>query len=150
MKQYPNNMSYEDLWPFLEEVDFIHLATIENGLPRVRMMATTKYDNKLWVVTWTHWDKVRQLKENNRIEFSAPFRVEGGIGCARGIGTAEIVADEVTRKQIADNISWFEDYWGKPNNPEYTVIRLNPEIILLDHPLERNKYTIKMDYHKEK
>ncbi|MBD3404617.1 MAG: hypothetical protein GF411_00600 [Candidatus Lokiarchaeota archaeon] len=145
MKEYAESMTYDELWPYLEKVNYVHLATVEEGAPKVRMMAVTRYDKQMWVATWSKWNKVRQIKKDGRMEFSAPFSYNDGLGCARGTGYATVISDDKLRKKVAETISWFKDYWGTSDNEEYILIRLDPEVILLDHPTDKKKYTIHVE-----
>jgi general stress protein 26 len=142
MKEYPEQMAFSDVWKYFENQPLIHLATIENDQPRVRLMSITAHKGKLWSATKTHWDKVAQIEKNPKIEFTMTVRNERGWGCLRATGNASIVRDPETKAEISKAIPWFSSYWPSSTDPSFTLLQLNLDLIRFDNNDDGKKYTI--------
>jgi len=143
-KEYPEKMTLTEVWPHFEAGGLIHLATIDGTQPRVRMLALTVFDQKLWIVTRTGDDKVEQIQENPNAEFTLAVRGEERFGCLRATAEATIVDDPETRKDVSSAIPWFTGYWKSSEDPDFTLIRLDMKKILFDHHETLSKYTIEL------
>ena len=141
-KDYPKRMTLSEVWPHFEARGLIHLATLDGDQPRVRMMALTTHNQKLWVVTRTGDDKVGQIRKNSNIEFTLTVPGKERTGCLRATAEAIIVEDEGTRDSVASVIPWFTNYWKSSQDPDFTLIRLDLKSILFDHHETSSKYTI--------
>ena len=69
-KEYPEKMTLSEVWPHFEAGGLLHLATLDGNQPRVRMLAFTVFDQKLWIVTRTGDDKIDQIRMNSNAEFT--------------------------------------------------------------------------------
>ncbi len=141
-KVYPERMSLTEVWPHFETGGLIHLSTLDGYQPRIRMMALTARDQKLWVVTRTGDDKVTQIRKNSNTEFTLAVEGKEKMGCLRATADAIIVEDSNTRKEVASVIPWFTGYWKSSQDPNFTLIRLDLKKILFDHHETSSKYTI--------
>ena len=141
-KDYPERMPLSEVWPLFEAGGLVHLATLEGDQPRVRAMALTAHDQKLWVVTRTGDDKVVQIQKNSNVEFTYTVPGKGRTGCLRATAEATIVVDEDTRDDVVSAIPWFTGYWKSSEDPDFTLIRLDLKQILFDHHETSSKYTI--------
>lgn len=59
-------------------------------------------------------------------------------------GTAIIVENQQTRKDVALSVPWFSEYWESSEDPNFTLIRLDMKKILFDHHETSSKYTIEI------
>jgi general stress protein 26 len=143
-KDYPERMTLSEVWPLFEERGLIHLSTLDGNQPRVRMMALTVYDQKLWVVTRTGDDKVVQIRKNSKVEFTLTVPGKERTGCLRVTAEANIVEDHGTRDDVVSTIPWFTAYWKSSEDPNFTLIRLDLKGVLFDHHETRSKYTIEL------
>ncbi|MHA2210887.1 MAG: pyridoxamine 5'-phosphate oxidase family protein [Candidatus Thorarchaeota archaeon] len=137
-------MALSKVWPLFEAGGLIHLSTLDGDHPRVRTMALTVYDQKLWVVTRTGDDKVVQIHKNPNVEFTFVVPGRERTGCLRATAEASIVDDHGTRNDVASAIPWFTGYWKSSEDPNFTLIRLNLKRILFDHHETSSKYTIEL------
>jgi uncharacterized pyridoxamine 5'-phosphate oxidase family protein len=137
-------MSLSEIWPYFEAGGLANLATIDGNQARVRMMSLNVYDNKLWLVTRSEDDKIKQIKKNPRVEFTFEVRGNGRTGCLRATSEAIIVEDPETRERVTASIPWFEGYWKSSEDPNFTLIRLDLKRVLFDHHESSSKYTIEM------
>lgn len=143
-KTYPERLPLSKVWPLLEAGGLVHLSTMDNDQPRVRMMALTVYNHNLWVVTRTADDKVSQIRKNSNVEFTSVVPGEKRTGCFRATAEAIIVEDQSTRNEVASVIPWFSGYWKSPEDPNFTLIRLDLKKMLFDHHETSSKYTIEL------
>jgi general stress protein 26 len=141
-KEYPGRMPLSEVWPHFKAGGLIHLSTLDGNQPRVRMMALTVHDQKLWVVTRTGDDKVSQIRKNSNVEFTFVVRGKERTGCLRATAEAHIIEDQGKRDDIASIIPWFTGYWESSEDPNFTLIRLDLKKILFDHHETSSKYTI--------
>ena len=139
-------MPLEEVWPFFKAGGLIHLATIDNDQPRVRMVSFTTYNQNLWIVTRTGDDKVNQISNNSKVEFTLTVRGKERTGCLRSTAEAIIVDDPIKRKEVTSVIPWFSGYWESSEDPNFTLIRLDLKKILFDHHESSLKYTIDFDH----
>ncbi len=141
-KDYPERMALSEVWPHFEARGLIHLSTLDGDQPRVRMMALTEHDQKLWVVTRTGDDKVVQIRKNSNVEFTLTVPGKERTGCLRATAKATIEEDQGTRDDVVSAIPWFTNYWKSSEDPNFTLIRLELKEILFDHHETSLKYTI--------
>ena len=143
-KEYPEKMTLSEVWPHFKAGGLIHLSTLDGDQPRVRMMALTVYDEKLWIVTRTGDDKVVQIRKNSNVEFTLTVPGKERTGCLRATAEANIVEDDDARLDVASAIPWFTGYWKSSEDPNFTLIRLDLKKILFDHHESKSKYTIEL------
>ena len=141
-KSYSESMTTDEIWSYFEKANMAHLATMDGTQPRVRIMALIKHDKKLYTLTHTSWNKVRQITENNKVEFTSGVNGENGVGVLRTTAIAHIVENLETRQKIAEIIPWFTEYWDSPDDDNFTLIELIPTRVLFDHPDDGKKYRI--------
>jgi general stress protein 26 len=142
MKEYPSRISLEEIWKHFEGFPLAHLATMDKNQPRVRPMSLISFNGKLWLATKTEWNKVEQIRHNNRVEFTIAPVSKDGTGSVRVSANAIIVEDRETRFRLSSQIPWFNQYWSDANNHNFTLIRLDIRQILYDHPSDSKKYTV--------
>jgi len=141
-KDYPEIMKWSRLLSFLEDYPLVHVATIDDDRPHVRMMALILYENKLWLTTQTHWNKVEEIAKNNNVELSVGIRGQKGNGAARISGKAVRIDDYKIRKSLSEVIPWFVDYWSSYDSEQFCLYRIDPNRALVDHPDNRLKYHV--------
>ncbi len=141
-KPYSEKMTKDKVWTYFEKANMAHLATMDDDQPRVRIMALVKHEKKLYTLTHTQWDKVRQIKANNKVEFTAGIHGEKGVGMLRTTAKAVIIDDASTKQMLADAVHWFSEYWESPEDPYFTLIQLDPIRVLFDHPDDEKKYSV--------
>ena len=141
-KDYPERMPLAEVWPHFKAGGLAHFSTLDGDQPRVRMMALTAHDQKLWLVTRTGDDKIEQIRKNSKAEFTYAVPGKGRTGCLRATVEAIIVHDQETRDEVVSVIPWFENYWKSSQDPDFTLIRLDLKSILFDHHETSSKYTI--------
>ena len=143
-KEYPEKMTLSEVWPHFEAGGLLHLATLDGNQPRVRMLAFTVFDQKLWIVTRTGDDKIDQIRKNSNTEFTLAVQGKERTGFLRATAKAIIVDDPNTRKDVSSAIPWFTGYWKSSEDPDFTLIRLDMKKILFDHHETSSKYTIEV------
>ena len=115
----------KEVWAHFKDMQPVFLATIDGNIPRVRPVTLIHFDKKMWVTTGSGDAKIRQIKENQNIEFCLLLGVGENSGYVRCMGQAEIVRDAATRKLLADNIPFFKQFWKTPDDPGYALLRIH-------------------------
>ena len=110
-----------------KETQFVALATIDGIRPRVRPMTLIYLDRRFWLVTSTSSNKVVQIKQNANVEFTYQFNENSEDCCIRILGKAKIIKDKETKTSIAKRISFFNNYWASPEDPDYTLLEILPD-----------------------
>lgn len=143
-KEYPERMTLSEVWRLFEAGELIHLSTIDDDHPRVRIVSFTVHDQKIWVATRSGDDKVTQIQKNPNVEFTLPVRGPQKTGCLRASAKAIIVDDPIKREDVASAIPWFTGYWTSSEDPDFTLIRLDMNKILFDQHETKSKCTIEI------
>ena len=142
MKEYPHSIDFSFVYNEVSKGALAHVATMDNDQPRVRMMSVTAIDNSLWLLTRSSWSKVRELKENDKIEMTIGFQGEKGVGCIRATGRADLIPDSTTRQKVSEVVPWFKGYWESAEDPDFTLYQLKLSLVRVDHPDDGLKYTV--------
>jgi len=110
-----------------KETQFVALATIDGIRPRVRPMTLINLDRRFWMVTSTSSSKVIQIKQNANVEFTYQFSENSEDCSIRILGKTKIIKDKKTKTSIAKRISFFNNYWSSPEDPDYTLLEILPD-----------------------
>lgn len=102
----------------------VFLATCDRGQPRVRPVTLIYYNDRFWISTGTSDAKIKQIKENKKVEFCLFLKEDKVSGYIRGTSEAIIVEDSETKKLLADNIPFFKEFWKNPDDPNYTLLEI--------------------------
>ncbi|OYD14407.1 hypothetical protein CH333_07985 [candidate division WOR-3 bacterium JGI_Cruoil_03_44_89] len=120
------------------------LGTAEGAQPRVRPVTLISLDKKLWVTTGTRNAKVKQIRDNPKVEFCLYLR-KGGKDCyVRIAGVAKIVMDRETKAKIAGHCDFFNKYFESVDDPNYSLIEICPVEIEYLRPGEFQARKIKL------
>lgn len=122
-----NDELIQEVWKSFSGELHIFLATIEGAQPRVRPVTLIRLQNKLFVTTGSNDDKVKQIKQNPKIEFCLMLEREERKGTIRAECEARIVENKDIKADVYNNISFAKEFWESPEDPNYTLIRLQPE-----------------------
>ena len=116
---------------FLREHPYTYLATVEEGVPWVRPMVTSRIDDSgaIWYPTRISTTKVRQVRENPHVCIAAYHQ---GV-YLRIFGRAEVVDDKVMKLQLWDE-NWTA-YFAGVDDPEYVLLKVTPERVELGRQL---------------
>jgi len=91
-KDYPERLPLSEVWHHFQAGGFAHFSTLDGDQPRVRMMALTAHDQRLWLVTRSSDDKVVQISKNPQAEFTYAIPGTERTGCLRA--TVEAFIEE--------------------------------------------------------
>jgi len=116
----------EEVLALFEDFQKVFLTTVEGGQPRVRPVVLICLDEKYWVTTGTSSAKVKQIRENPKIELCLDLQKEEKGGYVRVAGTAEIVEEKQTKTKIAERCEFFSRHWKSVDDPEYTLLEICP------------------------
>ena len=109
--------------------NLVSLATAEGDQPRVRIVSLIRLDGGFYVITGARGGaqtaKVRQIKQNPKVEFVMRVEREGQVGNIRAAGTASINDDHVLKTRLFEEIEWVGDYFGSPEDPSYVLLQID-------------------------
>jgi uncharacterized pyridoxamine 5'-phosphate oxidase family protein len=116
----------QEVWKSFSGEPHIFLATIEGGQPRVRPVTLIHLQNKLFVTTGSNDAKVKQIKQNPKTEFCLLLEKEERKGTIRAECEATIVENKDIKADVYNNIFFAKEFWKSPEDPNYTLIWLQP------------------------
>jgi general stress protein 26 len=125
-----------EIWRRFKDYPHIFLATRENDQPRIRPVTLVNFDQRFWVLTGTHSAKVRQIRENPKMEFCLLFEEGENHGYIRAAGSAKIISDRETKVNVAKHCDFFSEHWESLDDPNYTLLELKPDEIEYLRPKE--------------
>ncbi len=121
-----NDRLIQEIWENFSEEPHIFLATTEGGQPRVRPVTLIHLRNKLFVTTGSSDAKVKQIRQNPKIEFCLLLEKAESKGTIRAECATQIVEDKDVKAQVYNNTSFAKEFWESPEDPSYTLIELQP------------------------
>lgn len=130
-------MKLEDVKEFFDTQPLMYLATTEEDQPRVRPMALIYHDDQCWCCSIGGRPKIKQIQENNKIEFAVNAQSREDMATVRGLGRANIIENRVIKKQLSEAIPWFSGYWESYDDPNFVLFHLDIEEIEVQVPAER-------------
>ena len=119
-------MKLTDCVKFANENPVAWLATADGDQPHVRGMGMWYADETgFYFQTSTMKDMVRQLEENNKVEF-AFFKPEEMVGTMlRVSGEIEFLDDLETKKKVLADRPFLKDFGLTAESPELIVFRIS-------------------------
>ena len=116
----------KEIWSHFKNMQVVFLATMDCEQPRVRPVTVLHFNEKLWVGTGTGSAKVKQVKNNNKAGFCLYLdQGEQKVGYIRGQCDVNIIEDKDTKKQLADQMPFFKQFWKGYDDPEYTLLQFD-------------------------
>jgi general stress protein 26 len=113
-----------EIWKCFKDYPHVFLGTQEDDQPRIRPVTLVDFNQKLWVLTGTRSAKVRQLRENPKVEFSLLFNEGMHQGYIRAAASAKIITDKETKTRVAEQCGFFSNHWKSFDDPNYTLLEL--------------------------
>ena len=107
----------------------VYLATLDDDQPRVRPVTLVQHQGSLFVLTGSQNNKTTQIRRHNKVEVVAPVRHGEETGYIRFSATATIEKAPKVRAEVAKATSFFTTFWKSPDDPGYTLIRIEPTTI---------------------
>jgi general stress protein 26 len=107
----------------------VYLATLDGDQPRVRPVTMVQHEGTLYVLTRSQSNKTAQIRRNGKVEVVAPFRHGEETGYIRFSATVTIEAQPKVRAEVAKATSFFSNFWKSPEDPGYTLVRIQPTAI---------------------
>ncbi len=114
---------------FLRQNPLTHVATVDAGAPRVRVMHAAQVDDDftLWYCTFAKSGKVRQLALNPAVGLS----LCDGEKDLRLTGTAVVLRDAAVRHALW-RPEWLRYFPQGPDDPEYVVLKVSVERVIFE------------------
>ncbi|MBK5112188.1 MAG: pyridoxamine 5'-phosphate oxidase family protein [Candidatus Heimdallarchaeota archaeon] len=118
--------NFEDVKKHLLQMPLVFFSTVEKNQPRVRPMALINCDNEYWLTSRSYEEKMDQVKENAKFEFS--FNEQENLkGMIRITGKAYVIEDLKIKEKLSKAIPFFKDYYTEPADPNFGLIKLEIE-----------------------
>ena len=124
----------QEVWKSFGGEPHIFLATIEEDQARVRPVTLVHLRNKLFVTTGSSDAKVKQIKQNPKTEFCLMLEKGERKGTIRAECEARIVENKDIKADVYNNISFAKEFWKNPEDPNYTLIWLQPKTFEIMKP----------------
>ncbi|MEA3239392.1 MAG: pyridoxamine 5'-phosphate oxidase family protein [Candidatus Bipolaricaulota bacterium] len=120
----------------------VMLATVDAEGPHVRPVTLIEFDNAYWIETGTTSAKIRQIRDNPKVELCLVFTDDTHNGYIRLSGSAKIVTDGTIRERVSSHTEFFADYWNGPDDPNFTLLRIMPTEVEYMRPkkMESHKF----------
>lgn len=114
----------DEVLKHFKKMQTVYYATYDGTMPRVRPMALIYHNNRFWVSTGTKNAKVKQIQENKNSEFCFLVGEGENNGSVRCSGESVIIEDQETKKELADIMPFFKEFWKDADDPNYTLIEI--------------------------
>ena len=103
---------------------FPHLATTDDGQPRVRPVSPVRVDGfTIYVANLLRYGKTREIAANPKVELCY---LDDRHDQVRITGIAEILTDAALLGEIWDSNPLLRKYLGTPENPDLIIYRIRP------------------------
>ena len=132
----------DEIWSYFDGMPTAYVATVAEGRPQVRPLTVMHVDGRLYTLTGTESNKVKQIRTDPRFELCITWKDGESTGYVRAEGEAEIVEDPAERAAAADAAPYFDTYWNGADDPTYTLLHMRMETIHLMRPNEMEEVTI--------
>ena len=135
------NMELNKVINYLKKQPLMYLATIDGNCPKVRPVALIYHKENFWFVSIAGRDKIKQIKNNNNIEFAVNPNDDDSISTIRGQGLAILIEDSDVKRDVTTAIPWFKEYWDSANDPKFVLYKIELEKVSVQIPKIRDIYT---------
>jgi uncharacterized pyridoxamine 5'-phosphate oxidase family protein len=116
----------QEIWQKFVELQHVFLATVDGNQPRLRPVTLIRLKDRLFVATGAEDAKVRQIKQNPKVEFCLLLEEGENKGTIRAECTAELVKDGKVKAEAYGRVPFMKEFWSNPEDPSYALIELRP------------------------
>ena len=144
MEKIPLDVRYE-IWSNFYEYRVVYFATAVDNQPRVRPLTMVPLDDELWILTGTKDAKMQELNKNPNVQVSMAVEKDEHTGSVRFTGKVEVIKNMETKKDIAERVDYFKEYWDTPADPNFTLLKMDFHEVEYMRPGEiiAKKYSLK-------
>jgi general stress protein 26 len=133
-----------EIWRRFEDYPCVFLATQESNQPRIRPVTLVNFNQRFWILTGTRSAKVKQIRENPKVEFCLLLNEGKHHGYVRAAGFAETINDRETKVKVAASCDFFSRHWKNFDDPNYTLLELTLNEIEYLRPKENSVRKLKL------
>jgi uncharacterized pyridoxamine 5'-phosphate oxidase family protein len=131
-------MSYDEVKGIIKEAGLGYLATVEGSAPRVRPLMPALFgDGTLLAATAKGTPKLAQIEKNKNFEICF---IDNRLAQVRIQGKASVSDDLKKKEWLSNAVPMLRSYFPTPDDPNFVLLVLKPEKILLIHAGEQ-EYT---------
>jgi uncharacterized pyridoxamine 5'-phosphate oxidase family protein len=115
---------WKEIYASFKQTQPVYLSTVDGKRPRVRPVTLIFFNDGFWVATGSGDAKVKQIYNNENVEFCLMIRDEKNAGYIRGSGVAQLVEELDYKTMIADNIGFIKEFWQNPSDLDFTLLKI--------------------------
>ncbi len=134
----PLQPELQEIFNRLNSKETCYLASIDQGEPRVRIMALIPYGEQYWAVTHHDRKKYQQFLQNSHFEFCTTYHDQSPTGSIRCRGVVEMITDLGVKKELAGAISWFPSFFRSYEDPDFVLYKLHIHTIIARDPVSKH------------
>ncbi len=134
-------MKLEDVIDYFKTQPLMYLATIDGDQPKVRPMALIYHKDTCWFVSIAGRKKIDEIEANNNVEFAINPHENEKLSTIRGTGKAILIDDAEIRTDLANAISWFDDFWESAEDPRFYLYKIDLAKVSVQIPVKRDIHT---------
>ena len=134
-------LTLEDIKPLFNTMPIVYFATSVDNQPHVRPMALIFNEGKYLLTSRAYEIKMKEVEQNSKMEFSFFITKEDRHNWnIRVTGHAAVVEDLEVKKSAVKAITFFDNYWTSPSDPNYGLISLKIEKVSVNDSKTKNRY----------
>jgi len=134
-------LTLQDIKPFFNTMPIVYFATSVDDQPRVRPMALIFCDGKYWLTSRAYEIKMKEVEQNSKMEFSFFVIKEDRNNLNfRATGQAFVEVNQKVKESAKKAITFFDNYWTGPTDPNYGLIGLKIEKVRVRDSKTKNNY----------
>lgn len=114
----------DEVMKYFKKIQTVFYATYDGTMPRVRPVSLIFHKNRFWFSTGTKNAKVKQIKEHKNSEFCLLIGEGENNGSIRCAGESMVIEDQEMKKELADVMPFFKEFWKDADDPDYTLIEI--------------------------
>jgi len=127
-------MELDEALGLLRRMQLVNLATIDGDQPRVRAVTLIPHADLLWISSRDSAGKMEQIRRNDRVEFNLTVGEGDDLGTLRVTGRLEIIDDPEVKRELAEQMPFFDMIFESVDDPDYTLMRFDPSRIKVLFP----------------
>lgn len=133
-------MEIAEIHSYLQKLQHVNLATIEDGEPRVRPMNFVAHEKDYWLVSYGKDAKIHQLMDNPAFEICATISHEDSLGSIRARGRAKIIENLEEKQKIQPHVWFFDRFFSGIDDTNFVPIALTFNQIVSQNPKDKRFY----------
>ena len=123
MQNSTKNLKMEVI-ELIKQKQIADFATCDGERPYVRPITIVYHKKCFWFATFTNSAKVKQIRRSPKCEICFWIGEGASKGYIRAFCVAKIINNKKLKKEIADQMSYFSNWWKDAEDLNYTLVEL--------------------------